>query len=436
MENGEYRIEDAPNALIVPETWFEQRFREVSLYFFDPTATILVPEPVFVPRGDQLTTALVKGLLRGPGTELDRVSRSFIPPGLDYGVSVTVSDAGVADISLKGDVSPENSQAVDLMMAQFAWTLRQDPAVRAFQVTVGGQQIQLPGGVSEVSVEEGAAYDPTGFRSSSLLYGLRDGLLVSGTASGLDPVDGPLGQDREGIRSLAVNLDATRAAGVTDDGSAVVVAPVHAPGTEVRQEASGASDLLRPAWDFADRLWLVDRTPGGARISYVWHDRLTALQVSGITGRQVRGFLVSRDGSRLVAVVHRGRAGDAIMVSRIKHDDQGRVLGAERAQRLVWEGSGRLRIRDLAWRTTTSIAVLNLVGDQLAQVRALPLDGSPPAIGSLSTTLPGNIEGLVGSPAPSEDLYARTRSSLRDLSSSGSGLQNLESGTTALGYVG
>ena len=106
MENGEYRIAGAPNALIVPETWFEQRFREVSLYFFDPTATILVPEPVFVPRGDQLTTALVKGLLRGPGPDLDRVARSFIPPGLDYGCPVTVSDAGVAEISLKGDVEP------------------------------------------------------------------------------------------------------------------------------------------------------------------------------------------------------------------------------------------------------------------------------------------------------------------------------------------
>ncbi len=436
MENGEYRIAGAPNALIVPETWFEQRFREVSLYFFDPTATILVPEPVFVPRGDQLTTALVKGLLRGPGPDLDRVSRSFIPPGLDYGVSVTVSDAGVAQISLKGDVSPENSQAVDLLMAQFAWTLRQDPAVRAFQVSVGGQPIQLAGGVSEVSVEQGAAYDPTGFRSSSLLYGLRDGLLVSGTVSGLEPVDGPLGKDREGLRSLAVNLDATHAAGVSDDGRSVLVAPVHGPGTEVRQVVSGASDLLRPAWDFADRLWLVDNGPDGARVSYVFHDRVTGVRVPGVTGSRVREFLVSRDGSRLVAVVHRGRAGDAIMVSRIRHDDQGHVLGADRARRLSWEGSGQLRIRDLAWRTTTSIAVLNLVGDQLAQVRALPLDGSPPAIGSLSTTLPGNIEGLVGSPAPNEDLYSRTRSSLRDLSSSGRGLQNLESGTTALGYVG
>jgi hypothetical protein len=53
-EDGEWRIDGLPDALIVPETWFEDQFRRMSLYFFDPTAQILVPEPVFVPTGDQL----------------------------------------------------------------------------------------------------------------------------------------------------------------------------------------------------------------------------------------------------------------------------------------------------------------------------------------------------------------------------------------------
>ena len=72
----------APDALIVPDSWFEQRFRQVSLYFFDPSARILVPEPVFVPRGEQLATALTSALLRGPGLALEGISRSFIPEGL------------------------------------------------------------------------------------------------------------------------------------------------------------------------------------------------------------------------------------------------------------------------------------------------------------------------------------------------------------------
>ena len=51
IEDGEWRIDGLPDALIVPETWFEDQFRRMSLYFFDPTAQILVPEPVFVPHG-------------------------------------------------------------------------------------------------------------------------------------------------------------------------------------------------------------------------------------------------------------------------------------------------------------------------------------------------------------------------------------------------
>ena len=49
LEDGEWRIAHAPDALVVPDSWFEPRFRRVSLYFFDPSAQILVPEPVFVP---------------------------------------------------------------------------------------------------------------------------------------------------------------------------------------------------------------------------------------------------------------------------------------------------------------------------------------------------------------------------------------------------
>ena len=48
-EDDAWRIAVAPNALIVPDDWFQDRYQAASLYFLDPTARILVPEPVFVP---------------------------------------------------------------------------------------------------------------------------------------------------------------------------------------------------------------------------------------------------------------------------------------------------------------------------------------------------------------------------------------------------
>ena len=435
LENGEVRISEAPNALIVPKSWFEQRFRQVSLYFFDPTAQILVPEPVFVPRGEQLATTLIKALLRGPGPGLGRVSRSFIPAGLTFGLSVPVSADGVADIALKGEAGQQTPQAIELMLAQFAWALRQEPSIRAFQLSIGGVQLQLPGGQSEISVNQGQEFDPTGVDASPLLFGLSEGKLVSGRPTELDRVDGPFGATAYGVSTMGVNLDATQVAAVSGNGSAVLLGPLLGPDTDVRQIVDDATRLLRPAWDFADRLWLVDRASGSARVSYVSDGEVSSLRVPGVSGRKVSSVLVSRDGSRLVAVVHRNDS-DRIMVSRILHDGQGRVLRASKAQRIAWEGGRRLDIRDIGWRSATTVAVLHSLTDELSQVRSISVDGSPPGLDSLSTTLRGRALELAGSPAPADTLYAITRTSLIDLSSSDRGNALVEPKASQFTYVG
>jgi hypothetical protein len=82
FERGEWRINRAPNALLVPQLWFEQHFATVPIYFFDPSGRILVPEPVHVPSGDQFSTALVRALVLGPARSLTGATRSYIPSGL------------------------------------------------------------------------------------------------------------------------------------------------------------------------------------------------------------------------------------------------------------------------------------------------------------------------------------------------------------------
>ena len=264
IENGEWRIAEAPDALVVPESWFEQRFRQVSLYFFDPSAQIMVPEPVFVQRGEPSTTALTEALLRGPGPELDGISRSFIPPGLDFDLSVPVSEEGVADIALRGYSGQMTPEASELMVTQLAWTLRQEPDIEAIRVSIGGQQVTSDSGQSLFDVDARSEYDPTGLDSSHLFYGLDNGLLVSGQPETLTPVEGPMGVGALGARSFAVNLDGTTVAAVSAAGGAVLESSVAGPEQRIQEVVSAAERLLRPAWDFADRLWLVDARDDGA----------------------------------------------------------------------------------------------------------------------------------------------------------------------------
>ncbi|MGN6574106.1 MAG: hypothetical protein ACTHKG_00325, partial [Nocardioides sp.] len=64
--DGQWRITDPPNRLIIPASHFESRFTQAFLYFFDKSGEVLVPEPVYVPTGAQATTSLITGLLGGP----------------------------------------------------------------------------------------------------------------------------------------------------------------------------------------------------------------------------------------------------------------------------------------------------------------------------------------------------------------------------------
>ena len=142
---------------------------------------------------------------------------------------------------------------------------------------------------------------------------------------------------------------------------------------------SGATRLLTPAWDFADRLWLVDRTADGARVSVIDtsrdENRAIPVDVPGISGKRIRTFLVSRDGTRLVAVVQ-GKQADTLRISRIRYDALGRHPEATRSRNLPWSAEDVQRIRDIGWRSVTSVGVLYQLTRDAAQVASVPVDGS------------------------------------------------------------
>lgn len=407
LEGKEWRIDWAPNALIVPADWFQQRFRQVSLYFFDPTGQVLVPEPVFVPRGDQLATAMVRSLVRGPGPSMAGIGRSFIPEEMSPGL-VPVNNNGIADVELEGPSGALAPATVDLMVAQLAWTLRQDPSIRRFRILVGGQPVSFTDGQTDVDVTSGSQYDPA-VPVDSDLYGLRDGHLVNLTSTGTAVrTSGLLGTDLE-LDDVAVSLDGRRAAGVAD--GAVYTADVEGRAAEPQVVMDSAQQLLRPAWDFDDRVWLVDRTREGAEVSYVVGRKRRILEIPGITGEDVTDFLVSRDGSRFVALIQpRNGLGDRVVVSRIRHGERGAVQRATRAHEVVGSSVG-LDAPDMAWQSPTSILLVNNLTRTVSELRSVAVDGAPAESIEAPTTdlLTDPVTSLVSSPAVGTGAYVVTR---------------------------
>ena len=157
----------------------------------------------------------------------------------------------------------------------------------------------------------------------------------------------------------------------------------------------------------------------------------------------MKSFLVSRDGSRFVAVL-RDDGEDRIVVSRLLQDAEGKVVGAQDAQQVDVEDGLGLPIRDIAWVTPTDIVVLHPLGDgELFQVRTASVDGAPGGADDLALTIDERVTGLVGSPDPDQNTYAVVKvpetageDRLIDLTVASGGDLGIPEDVTSLGYVG
>jgi hypothetical protein len=121
------------------------------------------------------------------------------------------------------------------------------------------------------------------------------------------------------------------------------------------------------------------------------------VDVPGVTGRDVRAFVVSRDGTRLVAVVATP-SGDRLMSSALLRTEAGDLIRPTTAHRIAGLPDDLGRIVDLSWRSPNDLAVLGR-SQNVSQVRFVPLDGSPGDPDEIQADLwQGRATGLAGSP--------------------------------------
>ena len=372
-EDGQWRIDNPPNALVVPTSYFDRSFARFDLFFYDQTGRTLLPDPVFIPRGEQSATNLVRGLLAGPGEALSDVATTAFPPGTGLDLSVVVTAGGIAEVPLTREVLRASPAELSRCVDQLAWTLRQVPGIERVRITVDGAPAPLTGGRIDAPVTSGPEFDAAG-TGEAFLWGVRSGRVVdllSGAAVG-----GALGRPGYALRSLAVSEVDQRIAAVARNGRAVFVSETQGGGAEspARRVVSG-TDLLRPSYDMFGDLWLLDRTDRGARMLVVRGGQVREVVVPGVTGEDVTAFQVARDGSRL-AVAYAGNRAASVRVTTILRTDEGLVTGAGRSLRL-FPGSDAVRLVDIGWRSPDTLAVLSRPTAETSRVTYLSSDGSP-----------------------------------------------------------
>lgn len=353
---GEWRIVNPPTGTLVTSKFFEDYYRPYSLWFFDRPGRRLVPEVVHLVAGERLATSLATSLSAGP--EDDSALRTFLRAGDGLRPSVPVSDDGLADVELAGDVASRSEGDRERVLAQLVRTLRQVPDVRSVRVTAG-TTILTPGepGSSGLATR----YDPPG--SGPRVYAVVRSRLREVTTDGLSSVAGTWGTSTKGFSRVAVG-DAG-VAGLLSNGSGVRV--TDRQGREPRTVA--AAGVVALTWDSSGVLWIVDRPSGRTRVRVVRGDDVTTVPSGSLAGLDVTSFAVSPDGGHFAVT----DGSDGVRVGSVRRgtseDTVVRLLPAHRVVRSADRPS------DVRWFDGTHVGFLasTTVGDQ---VHAAAIDGS------------------------------------------------------------
>ena len=418
----EWRIENPPNAAYVSQTAFERYYRPYSLYFLDVTRSVLVPEPVWLRSGTGLPGLLVRGLLAGPSSALGHVAANAVP-GSTETVSTVMSDAGVVEVRLPASASALDQDQRDLLSAQLVWTLQQAPGVEGVRVLAGETPLGEEGDLGVQPVGSWQSFDPRIPASRSQLLALRRGRLVAVSEEGVSEFSGGFGESAQGIGPFDVDLDLTRIAALSADGSRLLVGERAAEAQEPDTSTWYLGhDLLGPTWDRYGQLWLVDRDGASSKVLVVDEDGARAIGQGVLEDSRIVSYALSPDASRFAAVVITDGAGrdraDAsaaqpqVVIGRIVRAPRTGAVSVDRVRPLVTAPGALGRPLDLAWRDANQLVVLASTDGGTPEPYTVRIDGSQVSGGLLTGATPLNdptVVGVASSGDPEDPVYVYAR---------------------------
>lgn len=352
-DDGQWRIGNPPQGLLISQYLFSGAFVRTPVYYFAAGADWLVPDPRFFPRGQQAFERACRAVTEGP--------TDWLAPAVDSDTAgvvcegIAVDDAGVARILLKrGPEEPSVAQR-QALVTQYAWTLRSFATVTAVQLAWSGEEpwVVAPFGQTvPVTAYDDAA--PQWRQASRQPYGVVDGHLVrvpDAASDGSALVVAP------GVRDAvlaAVRPDALQAAAVLGGRDRLVLAPLVEGEPELVRTSPG---MRKPRYSRQGELWISDdrgqisfRLPDGH-----WVD----LTIGGVPNAQVEAFRLAPDGVRIALVLRRPDGGTDLGLARVVR--AGGRVSVDEFRAVLPPGDGR--VVDVAWRTPDLLVVLMRAGE-------------------------------------------------------------------------
>ncbi len=386
LEQGQWRIDRAPQGLLLSRAAVERSYREFETYYVSKPGGILAPNPVlFQSSQADVTTDLVEALLAGPSRWLAPAVVNAFPVGTRV-LSVTTTD-GVAVVDLSAQVLDADPVARQQLSAQLVWTLRQIAAIGAVAITAEGQPLEVPGALTPQPRSAWAEYDPNGLGGDVRYYVSRGGRVLTVDAAGAAlPAGGAAGLAEPAVSDPLVSLDQSAVA-ATDATSTLLTSQLEA---DSRWRQGPVADTRNGSWDRTGLLWLA--VEGRVRVVNVLGERDVTSPLAAVTSVQV-----ARDGSRAV-VISDGRP----YLLRVDRSGQNPALAGPRLL-------SDIPVRAAAWASATAVGLLTRAGDQPPQVVTVDLGlftlrylGGPPRARTLAAApnlplLSGTADGQIWS---------------------------------------
>ncbi|SSC24680.1 Lipoprotein LpqB with GerMN domain, partial [Klenkia terrae] len=350
QEDGEWRIADPRDGLVLLEPDFARTYDEVNAYFLDPTGTRVVPDPRFLVSGESQATALVDRLLTGPSAVLSAGVANPLT-GAELRSNVRIAQQ-VATVDLTG-LPADNADALNVLCAQLVWSLDQLDDVRAVRVRVDGAPVDVSGVPDVQTVDDWASFDPDAVPAVSVGHYVADGALRTVTAGEAAP--GPAGTGQYALSAAAVTADArTNALGTT-----VGVSVAGGTATLLVGPYGGALAPVLPAGSFTDpttaatraEVWTVRDGSEVIRVPATGTPQTVSAPTLPEQGA-ARVFQLSPDGVRAAVVVDGPDGGELLVGTVVRSDDQ---VAVRDLRSVAPELS---QVVDVAWRAASELVVL------------------------------------------------------------------------------
>lgn len=363
---GEWRIRQGPDGLVLHEQQFSDTFKAYTLWFFDQSHRYMVPDVRWFADNVRTPSRIVQASLAGPAPWLAQAGTTgAFPPGTTLQGTVRIED-GVATADFSQSISTAVTSQFSLMRLQLERSLRDVPTIQEVSMTVNEAAIDIGLPPEDlVTVEPQVNSTPLVYRDGQIGYITGNALTApTGTEelndmiAGIAPVQGTL------------SVEQRMSAFLTPEG--VVAVPFDRPEIERIDRREG---LIAPALDPYGYVWTAsDRGPelrvegtdrGGHRQEFA----PGSLGAEGVLSMQL-----SREGSRVAMLVRdRGTVRLAIM-SVIRDVATGMPTGLGSP---IVMGLGSGQPVDLTWvdESQTYVAVLVDDGAGSSSVRVQHVGG-------------------------------------------------------------